>query len=295
MKIIITGAKGQLGSDLVPRLNMAGHEVIGFGSKELDITSAEQTLKAVKDLSPECIINCGAYTKVDLAEKEKESAFAVNQTGAANLADAAEAAGAALIHVSTDFVFDGDKATPYSETDKTNPLSIYGASKLAGEEEIIKRTDKHFIVRTSWLYGTGGNNFVKTILRLAAERESLRIVYDQAGSPTWTADLASALLNIVKSVETGEKKYGVYHYSNEGVASWYDFAHMILEETARRADFKCRNLEPILTSEYPTPARRPAYSVFNKSKIKKEFGISIPHWRVSLRGMINELYGGADA
>mgnify|MGYP001612411486 FL=1 len=288
MKVIITGAKGQLGSDLVPLARSAGFEVVPFSSADLDITDKAGVMARVDAVRPVVIINCGAYTKVDLAEKEEAKAFAVNQDGAANLADAAASVKAVLVHVSTDFVFDGARPHPYTESDATNPLGVYGASKLAGEAEIQKRLESHVIVRTSWLYGVNGGNFVKTMLRLASEREGLRVVYDQTGSPTWSADLASALVAITLDIKAGNKHWGLYHYSNEGVASWYDLAVAVVEESRRLGlPIKCNHVEPILTAQYPTPAKRPPYSVFDKALIKKSFGLKIPNWRVSLKDMMN--------
>ncbi len=287
MKVIITGAKGQLGSDLVPLAESAGFEVLPFSSADLDITDKAAVISKVVETRPALIINCGAYTKVDLAEKEEAKAYAVNQDGAANLADAAASVKAALIHVSTDFVFDGSRPHPYTEQDATNPLGVYGASKLAGEAEIQKRLESHVIVRTSWLYGVNGGNFVKTMLRLASEREGLRVVYDQAGSPTWSHDLASALVTIALDIKAGNKHWGLYHYSNEGVASWYDLAVAAIVEGRRLGlPIKCTHVEPILTAEYPTPAKRPPYSVFDKALIKKTFGIKIPDWRAALKEMM---------
>lgn len=293
MKVLVTGSGGQLGSDLVPALKAGGFSVAGFDSKALDITDEAVVAGAVAEVNPGVIVNCAAYTLVDKAESERERAFSVNRDGARVIASAAKKKNALLIHVSTDFVFDGAKPAPYNETDAVNPLSVYGESKLAGEAEIQKSGARFMIARTSWLYGSSGGNFVKTVLRLAGERESLRVVYDQTGSPTWTKDLATALTAAIRAHSHGRGAEGVYHYSNEGVASWYDFALAVIEEaTANGAEFKCKTLEPILTSGYPTPAKRPAYSVLNKEKIKKALGIAIPHWRVSLRAMVKELYGG---
>ena len=292
MKVLVTGAKGQLALDLIPLLERSGHTVIGFDSSSLDITDPDRAGYEAARVKPGCIINTAAYTKVDLAEKERERAFAVNRDGARNLARAAASIGAPLIHVSTDFVFDGRKSTPYGEDELTGPLSVYGASKLAGEEEILELLPAHFIIRTSWLYGMMGNNFVKTVLRLATERDTIRVVYDQAGTPTWTRDLAGVIVTVVDAIEAGTLDYGIYNYSNEGVASWYDFAEAVVDESRRMgASLKCRTIEPILTSEYPTPAKRPAYSVLDKQKIKKAFGVTIPHWRASLIKMLEEADG----
>ena len=288
MKVLVTGAKGQLGNDLVTQLEAAGFTAVSFSSAELDISDLAAVLEAVKKAKPGIIINPAAYTKVDLAEKEKDRAYAVNALGAENLALAAKEANCPIVHVSTDFVFDGRSPVPCVEEAQTNPLSVYGASKLAGEKSVAAATDAHVIVRTSWLYGVEGHNFVKTILRLASDREVLRIVYDQTGTPTWSADLAAAIAGICKSIEAGKKPWGIYHYSNEGVASWYDFAVAICEEAA---SIKCKRIEPILTSEYPLPAARPAYSVLHKAKIKKTFDIEIPHWRSSLSKMLKALKG----
>jgi len=296
MKILVTGAKGQLGSDLAPRLKAAGFDALSLSSAELDIADGSAVAAAVKKEKPGIIINSAAYTKVDLAEKERDLAFAVNEKGAINIGKAAKETGAKVIHVSTDFVFDGGSSAPYTEDAATNPLSVYGSSKLAGERGLEGTLEEHVIVRTSWLYGTTGNNFVKTILRLASERDMLRIVYDQIGTPTWSADLAAVLADISKALSDGAQPWGIYHYSNEGVASWYDFALAICEEAgALGIPLKCAFLEPILTAEYPTPARRPAFSVMDKAKIKKTFNLKIPHWRVSLRSMLKELHGGSHA
>lgn len=296
MKVIVTGAKGQLGSDLVPLLEKAGFDVAAFGSSDLDISDASAVNDAVKRERPAVVVNSAAYTKVDLAEKETNRAYAVNRDGTANLAKAAKSVGAAVVHVSTDFVFDGMSPVPNDEDAAPNPLSVYGASKLAGERALSEIMDEHVIVRTSWLYGVTGHNFVKTILKLASEREHLRVVYDQAGTPTWSGDLAATLVEICNRIKAGQRPWGIYHYSNEGVASWYDFAIAICEEAAARGmSLKCAKIEPILTSEYPVPAKRPAYSVMNKAKIKKTFDVNIPHWRKSLSTMIKELRGKENA
>lgn len=296
MNVLVTGSGGQLGTDIVPILSDAGFSITGLSSKALDITDEAKTLEAVLSVKPQVIINCAAYTAVDKAETEKEKAFKVNRDGARNLAGAAKKAGAFIVHVSTDFVFDGLKSTPYIETDHTRPLGVYGESKLAGERAVQDSGARYAIVRTSWLYGHTGNNFVKTIIRLATEKDSIRVVYDQTGSPTWTKELAKALKAFALAEANGNAIEGIYHFSNEGVASWYDFAVMIIEEARLcGVPIKCSAVEPILTSGYPTPAKRPPYSVLDKEKIKKALGIAIPHWRASLGKMMTELYGGKRA
>lgn len=296
MKVLITGAGGQLASDLIPLFNRAGFECSLFDSTMLDISDREAVLKAALSFSPEVIINCAAYTLVDKAEEESELVFKVNAQGAANLADAAVAAGALLIHISTDFVFDGQKSTPYTELDETNPLSIYGKSKLKGEEEILKRACDSIIIRTSWLYGAHGKNFVKTIVRLAREREVLKVVNDQFGSPTWTGDLAGVLVKIAELKKAGGVRGGIYNFSNAGAISWYDFAVVILEDAlVLGEELKCERIEPIPGLEYPTPAKRPAYSVLSTKKIVNDFDIEIEPWRVSLKKMLKQLFGDIDA
>lgn len=292
MNILVAGAGGQLGLDLAPRLVDAGFKVVGMDSKRLDITNREKVARAMHRTKPDIVINCAAYTLVDMAEADREKAFRVNSDGAAILADAVEKSGALLIHISTDFVFDGAANRPYNESALANPLSVYGLSKFAGEGEIIRRAKRHIIIRTSWLYGSFSANFVKTVLRLAMEREEIRVVYDQVGTPTWTGDLAGALVTVANTIRRRDVQSGIYNFSCEGVASWYDFAEFIVED-ARKNGLKlsCRTVQPILTHEYPTPARRPAYSVLDKRKFKETFGVAVPHWGVSLREMLDELYG----
>ncbi len=298
MKILVTGSEGQLGRDLAPLLAREGHDVVGAditgpGASSLDITDRDKTVSSVVRLRPEVIINCAAYTAVDRAEKEMDAALAVNRDGPANLADAAGEVQALLIHISTDFVFNGSRNLPYDESQAADPLGVYGKTKLLGEQEVAGRLPGHIIVRTSWLYGTHGHNFVKTILKHAGEREVLRVVYDQAGTPTCSSDLAGALAVMVNRCASSPAPYGTYHYSNEGVASWYDFAVRAIVGAGRLgARLRCTRVEPILTGEYPTPAKRPAYSVLDKKKVKETFGVSIPHWQDSLERMLNELYGG---
>jgi dTDP-4-dehydrorhamnose reductase len=296
MKVLVTGSDGQLAKDLVPLLDIAGYETLSLNYTALDITDKEAVLKAVEISSPEIIINCASYTQVDKAEEESKLAFQVNGDGAANIAEAALTSNALLIHISTDFVFDGLKSTPYTELDATNPLSVYGKSKLKGEDEILKRACDSLIIRTSWLYGTCGKNFVKTILRLAKERAVLEVVDDQVGSPTWTVDLAGVIAHIAALRAAGSIHTGIYNYSNRGEISWYDFAVAIVEEARiNNVELKCDRVEPIESSAYPTPAERPPYSVLSTKEIERDFNISIPDWRVSLKKMLEQLYGETDA
>ncbi len=301
MKVLLTGCGGQLGREVAAALagkggkGNGGYEAECLGSSALDITDRQEVLSTVARVSPAVIINCAAYTRVDDAEKERGRAFAINRDGPANLAEAAFKAGARLVHISTDFVFDGSKTTPYNETDPTGPLGVYGASKLAGEEVIARMLKEHVIVRTSWLYGQGGKNFVHTILKLAEEREEIRVVDDQTGSPTWTYDLAGALKSILKRISgtADGGVWGIYHYADEGAVSRHGFASAIIEEAgALGAPIKCRSVVPIPSSEHPAPAPRPAFSVLDTEKIKRTFSVNIPPWRASLKRMISGIGGG---
>lgn len=282
---LVIGSNGQLGSELKRMANEADANFKFYDYPEIDITN----IKAVKEIflncQPDVVINCAAYTAVDKAESEKDAAFAVNALGVKNLAEAALEADAWLIQVSTDYVFDGMSYQPYTENDITNPQSVYGSSKLVGEQ-FATSYSKGIVVRTAWLYSSFGNNFVKTMLRLGRERESLGVVFDQVGTPTYARDLARALVSIANQVSANNdlSKAGVYHYTNEGVCSWYDFTREIFDIKG----IAC-TLTPIETKSYPTPAKRPHYSVLNKSKIKSSFAITIPHWKHSLADCIKEL------
>ncbi|WP_291103662.1 MULTISPECIES: dTDP-4-dehydrorhamnose reductase [unclassified Flavobacterium] len=282
MVVLVTGASGQLGNSLqyiakkYPEI-----QFIFCSSSDLDITKKEDCQAVFSKIEPDFCINTAAYTAVDKAESEPEKANFINVIGARNLAEVCKDFGTTLIHVSTDFVFDGNKTTPYTEEDITNPQSIYGKTKLAGEKAIQEVFDDYFIIRTSWVYSQFGNNFMKTILRLAKERTSLSIVNDQIGTPTNAVDLAEVILTIIKSKITNPKSqvpFGIYNFSNEGQCSWYDFAKKILEVNNVNID-----LQPIPTTSYPTPAERPKYSVLDKSKIKGTFNIEIRTWEESLK------------
>jgi dTDP-4-dehydrorhamnose reductase len=275
MIVLVTGGSGQLGQAL--QFVAADYPEIEFhfaSSAEADITDKEKLIAVFERLKPDFCVNAAAYTAVDKAESEPEKAALINVTGAKNLAEICKAFNATLIHISTDFVFDGSKQSPYSETDATNPQGVYGQTKLLGERAIENTGGKYYIVRTSWLYSQFGANFMKTMLRLASERDSLNIVNDQIGTPTHAVDLAHAIAKIILSTK---HEYGLYHYSNEGVASWYDFAKKIFEINNVKID-----VNPIPTSQFPTPAKRPAYSVLDKSKIRRVFGVSVRDWQTSL-------------
>jgi dTDP-4-dehydrorhamnose reductase len=280
--IIVFGGAGQLGQCL--KKVTEDKEITGISflsSTEASILDVESVNTAFVKYKPAFVINCAAYTAVDKAEDETEQARAINKTGAENLAKACKDTGARLIHISTDFVFKGDIAHPLSESDVTGPTGVYGLTKLEGEQAIAQILDEHIIIRTSWLYSEYGNNFTKTMLKFGAERDQLKIIADQIGTPTYAIDLARCIFEIIAS---GKKEYGIYHYSNEGVASWYDFAMAIFELSATEV-----KVLPIPTSEYPTKATRPSYSVMDKTKIKHTFGIEIPYWRDSLAVCIEKL------
>ena len=273
-KILVTGGNGQLGSELKYLCAKTEDHFDFIDKEDLDLCDFEAVHSYFEKHQYDYIINCAAYTAVDHSEKEPSLAHALNAALPGVLAEIANAQGAKLIHISTDFVFDGKQATPLTEEDETAPISVYGSTKLEGEQAVVTKCPKHFILRTSWLYSSYGNNFVKTIMRLAESRDQLGIVYDQVGTPTYARDLAEVLLAIINTDSTA---YGLYHYSNEGVASWYDFAMAIAESFGLKTE-----ISPILAVQYPLPAARPAFSVLNKAKICKEFDLKIPHWRKSL-------------
>lgn len=284
--ILVTGANGQLGSELKKLSSNSKYTYIFTDLVELDITKKEDVFGFFKDRSIEYCINCAAFTAVDKAEIATETAYCINALAAENLAFACEASKATMIHISTDFVFDGRAHRPLTETDEPAPISIYGASKWEGERLALKACSRTIIIRTSWLYSTFGNNFVKTMLTLAKTRTELNVVSDQTGTPTYAADLAEILIKIIDRGEVNglADNYGIYHYSNEGLASWYDFATAIFEEKGVYV-----KVNPIPTSGYPTPAQRPHFSVLDKTKIKSVFGIDIPHWRESLRVCLSKM------
>jgi len=283
MNVLVTGSKGQLAS-CIKDIDKQYKDLnfIYTDYQELDICDLNQVNAFFKSNQKiDYCINCAAYTAVDKAETETDKAFEINAKGAKNLAIVCNEFDAILIQVSTDFVFDGQKTEPYVETDVAKPISVYGASKLQGEVEIQKILKEHFIIRTSWLYSEHGNNFMKTMLRLAETHDEISVVSDQIGTPTYAGDLAQVILKIINS---NNKSFGLYHYSNEGVASWYDFAKAIFEES--NIEIK---INPIKTDAYPTPAKRPFFSVMDKAKIKSDLNIKTPHWRESINNSINYL------
>ncbi|WP_288365295.1 dTDP-4-dehydrorhamnose reductase [uncultured Marinobacter sp.] len=290
MRVMVTGASGQLGKCLQDVLAGSGHEVIAVGHKELDITDRAAVDRFVDVKKPDIIINAAAYTAVDRAEEEAELAFKVNAQAVGNLADASNAAGAILIHVSTDYVFDGSSRTPYKETDSVNPMGTYGESKLAGERE-AGRAQRHIIVRTAWVFSEYGNNFLKTMVKLGRERESLSIVDDQIGTPTYAGDLASALV----SLGLDQSANGVYHFSGGDPCSWYEFASAIFATCAEISnEFAEPAIFAIPSSEYPTPARRPEYSVLDGSFLATRAGIMAVNWRVCLKDVCTKVLAELD-
>lgn len=283
MKILVTGANGQLGSE-IKALNgeYPGWNFFYTDVDTLDITDEKAVASYFEKYKPEIVINCAAYTAVDKAETDSETAHKLNALAPELLARYSVLWGAKMIHVSTDYVFAGNASEPYIEIDEVDPQGVYGKTKLAGENLVRRANPMSAIIRTSWLYSSFGNNFVKTMLRLGKERQQLNVVFDQVGSPTYAADLAKAILEIVNKPDAFAP--GVYHYSNEGVASWYDFAVAIFELSG----VECKVM-PVESCEFPTPTKRPHFSVLNKSKIKNTFGIEIPYWRDSLQKCINKL------
>ncbi|HTK20147.1 MAG TPA: dTDP-4-dehydrorhamnose reductase [Mucilaginibacter sp.] len=280
--IIVFGASGQLGTCLKTLANVQGLTSIFFPPEsDANILDKDALKKIFDTYQPAWCINCAAYTAVDKAEDEIDLARKINKTGAENISTLCLEYNAVFIHTSTDFVFKGDKATPLDEEDIAEPINVYGLTKLEGEQAVSGKLEKYFILRTSWLYSEYGNNFVKTMLKLGSERDELKIIADQVGTPTYAMDLAEIILHIIS---VNSAAYGLYHYSNEGVASWYDFAKAIFDISGTKV-----KALPIKTSEYPTRAVRPAYSVMSKTRIKQTFNIEIPYWRDSLITCISKL------
>lgn len=284
MNILVTGANGQLGCEMRRLGAVSPNNYIFTDVAELDITNAAAVMYVAKHYSIDAIVNCAAYTNVDKAESDEATAELINATAVANLAAAMKEVGGTLFHVSTDYVFGSEGNTPRTEEMPLNPLGVYGRTKLHGEQAILESGCKALIFRTAWLYSEFGNNFLKTMLRLTAEREQLNVVFDQVGTPTYAGDLALAIFSIIEA-GVYEGNEGIYHFSNEGVCSWYDFA---VEIAAAAGHTSCR-INPCHSSEFPSPVTRPPYSVLDKTKIKNTFDIDIPHWRESMEYCIKRI------
>jgi dTDP-4-dehydrorhamnose reductase len=301
-RILLTGKNGQVGREL-ERILAGTTQLRALGRQELDLARPECIRREIREFQPQIIINAGAYTAVDKAESEEPLARAINTDAPAVMAEEAKKIGAALVHYSTDYVFDGTKNRPYIESDTTNPLSAYGRTKLAGENAIREAGGRYLIFRTEWVYATRGKNFLLTILRLATEREELRIVSDQLGAPTWSRDIASSTVNVISAewehsagADFLASRSGIYHMTAAGETSWFGFASAIVEQVHRCAELPAwvttaigdrqliaKQILPIATKDYPTPARRPAYSVLSNALLKQTFGVELPDWRVQLK------------
>ena len=286
MNILVTGANGQLGHEMQRVAKSSNHNYIftdvADGYEKLDITNIEDIRNMVKNNNVDIIVNCAAYTNVDKDESDYDTADLINNTAAGNLATAMKEAGGTLIHISTDYVFQGDRNTPCQEDWTTNPLGVYGKTKLAGEAAIATTGCNSIIIRTAWLYSQWGKNFVKTMQSLTATHDTLKVVFDQVGTPTFAGDLADTIAHIINTGQTN--KTGIYHFSNEGVCSWYDFAKMICKLSGNTCD-----ISPCYSEEFPSPVKRPHFSVLDKRKIKETFGIKVPYWTDSLEVCIKQL------
>ena len=286
MNILVTGANGQLGHEMQRVAKNSQHTFIftdvAEGYKKLDITNIDAIREIVKELDVKLIVNCAAYTNVDRAESDYDTANMLNNIAAGNLATAMKDVDGTLIHISTDYVFQGDRNTPCREDWPTKPLGVYGKTKLAGEKSIEATGCKHIIIRTAWLYSQWGKNFVKTMQNLTASKDSLKVVFDQVGTPTFAGDLADVIAHIINTNQL--EKTGIYHCSNEGVCSWFDFAKLICQLSGNTCD-----IEPCYSDEFPSPVKRPHFSVLDKAKLKKTFGFKVPYWTDSLKVCIQQL------
>ena len=280
MNILVTGANGQLGNEMRLVSKDSADKYLFTDVAELDITDADAVMSVVKTNKIDVIVNCAAYTNVDRAEDDEQTAGLINNIAVRNLAEAAQSVGATLIHISTDYVFYGDANRPYCEDQPTNPLGAYGRTKLAGEASLISTGCHYIIIRTSWLYSPFGKNFVKTMMHLTSEKDCLKVVFDQIGTPTYAGDLATLIHKVI--TERQQDRHGIYHYSNEGVCSWYDFAVEICRQCGNVCD-----ILPCHSDEFPSKVIRPHYSVLDKTKVKSTFGIIIPHWFLSLKDCIH--------
>lgn len=279
MNILVTGVNGQLGHDVVKLLDSKEHIVTGVDRKEMDITNEEAVKGKVSEVKPDVIVHCAAYTNVDGAENDEETAYQVNALGTKYLAQAAKEIGAKMLFVSTDYVFEGNASEPYEVDHPTNPIGAYGRTKLAGENFLKEILDRFYIVRTAWVFGKNGKNFVKTMLRLGKERGEVGVVADQVGSPTYTMDLAKFIIELIQT-----EKYGTYHATNSGVCSWYEFAVEIFKQAGLSV-----KVNPLTTEQYPTPAKRPKYSVLSKAELEKQGFTPLPDWKEALHAYLKEI------
>ncbi len=287
MKVLLIGKNGQVGNELNQTLNNIG-ELISLDRTKIDLSNNQNIIDTIQEIKPNIIVNAAAYTTVDKAESNYELAYQINTIAPQILAEESKKIKAKLIHISTDYVFDGNKNTPYLEQDNPNPISVYGETKLAGEKAIITNHNNYIILRTAWVYGTfGKGNFVKTMLKLGREREQLKVVIDQVGCPTYAYDIAKIIADLITLFKDKKNLAQIYHFTNSGAISWYDFAVTIFEEAKKlNYDLKIKEVIPITSDEYPTPAKRPAYSVLNNQKISKKLGYYPFYWRNSLRKML---------
>jgi len=291
MKILVIGSNGQLGWEVCRQGKEREFSIIPLDMPEFDIANHTAVEGAVLNSDADLVVNCSAYTAVDKAEAEQKPAFSINSDGPCYLAIVCDRKRIPLIHISTDYVFDGCKEGPYCETDRVSPLGVYGKSKADGEEKIRRNLKEHIIIRTSWLYGVHGNNFVKTMLNLGREREEIKVVSDQHGCPTFAGDLAGAILDIASRIYGGQKdSWGTYHYCGGGSTTWFGFASKIFETASRYEKFKIKKVIPIKTREYPTAATRPTNSVMDCSLMFREFNIVAPSWEQSLENMLDDLF-----
>ena len=302
MRLLITGWQGQLAQALVTRsMRDASVEACAVGRPALDLCSLPTIERALSDVRPTLVINTAAYTAVDAAESDVDAAFALNADGAGQIARAAARKGVPIVHISTDYVYDGTKATAYVETDPTNPVSVYGRSKLAGEEAVARENSDHVILRTSWVYSATGKNFVKTMLRLGAERPAVSVVADQWGCPTYAPHLADAILQIARGLSTArtdsrgsQPRWGIYHAAGSGETNWLEFARVVFAEAGARGA-KVPDVTAITTAQYPTPASRPANSRLDCEKLTQAFGVRQPDWRAGVVNCLDELGVGNPA
>ncbi|MEH7493684.1 dTDP-4-dehydrorhamnose reductase [Neobacillus niacini] len=281
MKVVVTGAAGQLGQDVLLELDRKNHQAFGADRQQLDITNEEDVLAFISEVKPDVILHCAAYTNVDAAEENEEAAYQVNAAGTEYLAKAAKQTGAKMMYISTDYVFDGTASKPYEVDEPTKPLGAYGRTKLAGEQLLQKHLDEFFIVRTAWVFGIHGNNFVKTMIRLGKERGEVGVVHDQVGSPTYTVDLAQFMVELMET-----DKYGIYHATNSGVCSWYEFA----VEIFKQADMNV-TVNPLTSDQFPRPAARPKYSVLSKKMIEQQGLKPLRDWKEALVAYLAESNG----